>query len=120
MRQYGIAADSLERVFDFRDDDSFAILEVPGKSMREQTLNMYILTGLGTFLATGSRQFTDALARSNCEEHSCYDQANHAKTLKEKHPEFNGDKSNGWSVTVPGIKRGAELVKAVGDAASNK
>jgi hypothetical protein len=118
MKQYGIASAHVERVFDFRDDGTFAILDVPGSAMREQTLNIYILTGLGTFLATGGRQFADPLARAYCEEHSCLDGPNHSKTLGGKHPEFSGDKNNGWSITVPGIKRGAELVKQVAEAAS--
>lgn len=116
MKQYGIAHEHLERVFSFHKDGTFAILDVPGKGMRDKTLNMYILTGLGTFLATGERFFTDALARGNCEAHSCLDSPNHAKTLGAKHPEFSGDKNNGWSIAIPGIRRGAELVKAAGAA----
>ena len=118
MKQYGVSSEQAESVFDFRDNDTFAILGVPGASMREQTLNMYVLTGLGTFLATGGRHFNDALARAYCEEHSCLDGPNHSKTLGVKHPEFSGDKGNGWTVTVPGLKRGAELVKQVAGAAS--
>jgi hypothetical protein len=118
MKQYGITHEQAERVFDFRADGTFAILDVPGKGKREQTLNMYVLTGLGTFLATGERQFADDLARDNCDTHSCLDTPNHSKYLGSKHPEFNGDKASGWSITVPGIRRGAELVKEVADAAS--
>lgn len=118
MKQYGITAELLESVFDFREDNTFAILDAPGNSMREQALHIYVLTGLGTFLATGERLFTDDLARANCAEHSCLDGSNHAKTLSGKHPEFNGDKNSGWTITVPGLKRGAELVKQVADKAA--
>jgi hypothetical protein len=114
MRQYNIANAHLEHVFDFRNDGSFALLDVAGTAKREQTLNTYILTGLGTYLATGERAFSDALARGNCEAHSCLDVSNHSKTLAAKHPEFNGDKSSGWTITIPGIRRGAELVKQIG------
>ncbi len=116
MKQYGITHEQAEHVFDFSADGNFAILEVPGKSMREQTLNTYILTGLATFLATGERRFADDLARANCDTHSCLDSPNHAKTLGGKHPEFNGDKASGWQITVPGIRRGAELMKEVAGA----
>ncbi|MBN9022198.1 MAG: hypothetical protein J0H08_08920 [Rhizobiales bacterium] len=105
-------------MFAFNEDNTFAILDVPGSTVREKALNMYVLTGLGTFLATGDRKFTDALARTKCKEHSCLDAGNHAKTLSGKHPEFHGDKGGGWTVTIPGLKRGAELVKQVADRAS--
>jgi hypothetical protein len=118
MKQYGITYEQAERVFDFRADGTFSILDVPGKGKREQSLNMYVLTGLGTFLATGERKFADDLARTNCDTHSCLDSPNHAKTLGGKHPEFNGDKASGWSITVPGIRRGAQLVKEVAEAAT--
>jgi hypothetical protein len=118
MKQYGITHEQVERVFDFRADGTFAVVDVPGKGKREQTLNMYILTGLGTFLATGERQFSDSLARSNCDTHSCLDAPNHAKYLGSRHPEFNGDKASGWSITVPGIRRGAALLKDVAEAAA--
>lgn len=116
MKQYEITNELAEHVFDFNADGGFAILDVPGKSKRDQTLNVYILTGLGTFLATGERRFADDLARANCDTHSCLDSANHAKTLGAKHPEFNGDKASGWQITVPGIRRGAVLIKEVAGA----
>lgn len=118
MNQYDLTTEQVERVFEFQDDNTFAIFDVPGSSTRERALNMYILTGLGTFLATGERKFTDSLARAKCKEHSCLDAANHAKTLNAKHPEFHGDKKSGWTVTVPGLKRGTELVKQMADRAS--
>jgi hypothetical protein len=117
MQQYGLAEGHAERVFDFRDDGTFSVLDVAGKSKREQAINAYILTGLGVFLATGERSFPDTLARAICEAHGCLDAPNHAKTLGSKHPEFTGDKSSGWSITIPGIKRGVVLVKETAEAA---
>lgn len=118
MKQYNLTAQQLEPVFDFREDGTFSILDLPGNTIKEKALNTYIMTGLGTFLATGNRQFSDDLARSNCSEHSCLDTGNHSKTLSSKHPEFTGDKSNGWSITVPGLKRGSELVRSMTEAKS--
>jgi hypothetical protein len=118
MDQHGVSAEAMDKVFHFKDDGSFETHDVPGKSMREKTLNTYILTGVGNFLASNNRTFDDSLARGFCEKMGCYDKANHAAHLK-KHrgAEFSGDKSKGYTVTNVGIKRGAALVKELAGAA---
>lgn len=116
-RQYGVPTDHVDRVFNFHADGTFAIIAVPGKSKREMTLNTYVLVGLGTFIASGQRDFTDAVAREACRAHACYDQGNHASTLKGKHPAFVA-KGDDWSLTIPGIKDGIALMKEVVDEAS--
>jgi len=111
MRQNGVSAEELDQVFHFNDDGTFDLLHTPGKSKKEQTLNTYILTGLGKYLATQERGFDDATARAFCETIGCYDQANHAAHIKGKGPEFTGDKNKGYSLTNPGVRRGVALVK---------
>ncbi|SRR5579871_696682 len=118
MKQHGVPAEELDQVFHFNGDGSFDIHDAPGRSKREKTLNTYILTGFGKFLATGDRAFDDAMARGFCETIGCYDAANHAAHLKKyKGPEFSGDKSKGYSLTNAGLKRGAALVKEIAGAA---
>ena len=114
MKQNSVSTEELDQVFHFNSDGSFDLLNAPGKSKKQQTLNTYILTGLGKYLASGGdRGFDDATARQFCETIGCYDQANHAVHLKNRGPEFTGDKHKGWSLTNPGVKRGAALVKEV-------
>ncbi len=117
MRQYGVSADELDLAFHFKEG-SFEVLDVPGKSDREKTLNAYILTGLGTYLTTGERAFGDAAARGLCVKIGCYDANNHSSTIKHHgSPEFTGDKKKGYTLTTPGVKRGAGLVKELAGAA---
>lgn len=112
LKQHDVSTDELDQVFHFADDGTFAIHDVPGSSAKEKSLNVYILTGLGTFLATGKRAFADDAARQYCQTLGCYDAANHATHLKNfKGAEFTGDKKKGFSITNPGIKKGAALVK---------
>lgn len=119
MKQHSVSAEELDQVFHFGPENSFDLLHAPGKSKKEQTLNTYILTGLGHYLAsTGDRSFDDATARAFCERIGCYDQANHAAHLKSRGPEFTGEKSRGYGLTNPGIRRGAALVKEVSNSAS--
>jgi hypothetical protein len=116
MRQNNVSPEELEEVFHFNGEE-FDIHAAPGTSKKEQTLNTYILTGLGTFLAKGERTFADATARSFCDKLGCSDPTNHAKHLKARGNEFGGDKAKGYTMTNPGLRRGAELVKTVAGSA---
>jgi hypothetical protein len=118
MEQYDVSPEELDRVFHFKGDGTFEIHDVPGKSKKEQTLNTYILTGVGKALVSNDRTFDDAMARGFCERIGCYDKANHATHLKNyKGGEFSGDKSRGYSLTNIGLKRGAALVKEMAGTA---
>jgi hypothetical protein len=117
MKQYGVSAKELDRVFHFNADGSFAIHDSPGKSKRDKTLHTYILVGIGNFLTTNDRAFDDKLARRFCKTIGCYDAPNHAAFLRNKGPEFSGDKSKGYSLTKIGVKRSAALVKELARAA---
>lgn len=112
MKQNEVSAEELDRVFHFDGDGTFDLLHAPGKSKKEQTVNTYVLTGLGKYLTANDRAFDDATARANCEKMGCFDKSNHATHIKNQ-PEFTGDRSKGYSITNPGIKRGAALVKEV-------
>jgi hypothetical protein len=116
LKQNNVSADELDLVFHFGADGTFDIHDAPGKSRKEKTLNAYVLTGLGKYLTTGQREFDDALARGFCHTIGCYDNANHATYLKDKGPEFTGDKSKGYTLTNPGMKKGRMLVKAMAGA----
>ncbi|MGY8662463.1 hypothetical protein Q3C01_08855 [Bradyrhizobium sp. UFLA05-109] len=119
MKQNSVSAEELDQVFHFGSDGAFDLLNAPGRSKKEQTLNTYILTGLGKYLSSsGDRTFDDATARQFCETIGCYDQANHAAHLKNRGPEFTGDKNKGYALTNPGVKRGAVLVKEVAGASA--
>jgi hypothetical protein len=118
MEQQGISSEELDRVFHFKDDGTFDIHDVPGKSRRVKTLNTYILTGVGKSLVSNDRTFPDSMARDFCEKIGCYDKANHAAHLKNhKGAEFSGDKNKGYSLTNIGMKHGAALVKELAGAA---
>jgi hypothetical protein len=118
MKQNGVSPDELDQVFLFNGDGSFDIHSAPGKSKREQTLNTYILTGVGQFLATNTKTFADKLARGFCESIGCLDAANHAAHIKNyTGSEFSGSKSKGYTVTNVGLKRGAALVKELASTA---
>jgi hypothetical protein len=118
MEKYSVSPEEFDQVFHFRDDGTFDIHGAPGRSKKEQMLNTYILTGLGKFLTTSERTFDDATARGFCDTIGCYDAANHAVHIKNKGPEFSGDKKKGYSLTNVGVSRGAALVKELAGGAA--
>jgi hypothetical protein len=93
-------------------DDGVHIIEIPGKSNKEKTRNAYVLMGAANLLGTGEAKFTDKEARELCERFGFYDPTNHTKYMKGGN-EFTGTKAKGWTLTAPGLKRAAEIVKSV-------
>lgn len=112
MKQNNVSDEDLERVFHTsKDDAEFIASSVPGKSKKDQTFNAYILLGISKLISTGNPFFEDKEARELCVKQGCYDSANHATYFKDKSNELAGTKEKGWTVTAPGLKSGALLVK---------
>jgi hypothetical protein len=120
MGQNGISVAEVQQVFHVTDGKAEVIAALPGRNKKEQTYSAYVLTGLGQFLVTGNAAFTDKAARSLCEASGCYDSANHAAYLKDRGSEFTGSKEKGWTLTVPGLKRGADLLKELSSSSDRR
>lgn len=113
-KQTGISEEELELVF-HQDGEATSVIasSVPGKNTAQKVINCYLLTGLSEFLRTGDANFTDKAARALCTAFGCFDTTNHAKYMNTKGNEFTGSKEKGWTLTAPGKKRGATLVKEI-------
>ena len=117
MSQNGVSEDELQQVFQIGDGAAEVIAsEIPGRNDKERTFNVYILIGISKLLATGSPAFDDKAARLLCKSSGCFTGGNHAAHLASHGNEFTGSKEKGWVLTSPGLKRGAELVKALSKA----
>jgi hypothetical protein len=113
-KQSGITPEQLQQVFHVSDGKVDVIAsEIPGASTKERTVNAYVLAGLAKYLATGDPKFDDKSARSVCSTSGCYDNTNHATYLKARGNLFAGTKDAGWSLTTPGLRHAAELVKTL-------
>jgi hypothetical protein len=114
MKQNTISMDQLEEVFHIADSSAEVIAsEIPGNNDKEKTYNVYVLTGIAGFLATGNANFDDKSARALCKSSGCFNTANHAAYLGSRGNEFTGSKEKGWILTAPGLKRGANLIKEI-------
>lgn len=112
MKQSGVSLEDLQQVFHLENGNADVIAgEIPGKNKKEKTYSAYILTGLSKLLSTGTPTFDDKAGRALCESSGCYDPANHSVHIKERGNEFTGTKEKGWSLTAPGLRRAAVLVK---------
>jgi hypothetical protein len=111
-RQHGVTDEQLSQGFHCHDGRADVIVsEMPGKTVAEKVINAYVLTGLSSLLASGEVAFSDKAARELCQTAGCYDGSNHSAYLKNKGNLFTGSKDQGWLLTTPGLKRGAELIK---------
>lgn len=112
MKKNGVTSAQLEHYFHF-DQGRVVPIALPGNatSKRDQTANAYLTVGLASYLATGDASFSDADARTFCDQSGCYDKPNHAKTVKAFGNRVTGSKSTGWKLTAPGLSAAADLVK---------
>lgn len=111
MKQNGITTDQLQQAFHVADGTADFIGTLPGANKKEQTYNAYVVAGISQLLLKGDPSFDDKTARALCTNAGCYDSANHSSHLKGRGNEFTGSKEKGWTLTAPGLKRGAEIVK---------
>ncbi|WP_440641197.1 hypothetical protein ACSHT2_08660 [Bradyrhizobium sp. PUT101] len=113
MRQNGLTALHLSEVFHFEDSGAEIIAsEVPGSSTRDKVKNAYVLLGLSNFLVNGTPTVGDKAGRSVCERFGIYDKTNHSKAFKGGN-ELTGSANAGWTVTAPGLRHAATLVKQI-------
>lgn len=112
MKQNGVTDEELQQVFHIAEGDVEIIApHMPGRNKKEQTYAAYILTGIAQLLASGAPTFQDKTARALCSSAGCYDPANHSTHIRDRSNEFTGTKDKGWTLTAPGLKRAAEIIK---------
>ena len=113
MKQNDLSPDQLQQVFHI-DGETIEIIasEVPGKNNREKVRNAYVLTGTAGLLSTGDPKFSDKAGRTLCEQSGFYDSSNHTKYMKGGN-EFTGSADKGWTLTNPGLKAAANLIKDI-------
>lgn len=112
MKQHNVTQEDIEQVFHVEKDDVEVIApSIPGKTRREQTANVYILSGARALLATDSAAFDDADAVSLCKHIGCYDTNNHTANRRSTGNCMSGDRKKGFVLPAPGLKAAAELVR---------
>jgi hypothetical protein len=116
MKRYDVTEEQLGHVFHIDGGSEVIAAEAPGKSIKQKTINAYVLTGISSLISTGEARFDDKTARKVCKNMGCLSETNHATHIKEKGNVIGGSKDAGWTLTGPGLKAGAELVKGLAGA----
>jgi hypothetical protein len=114
MKQNQVSDQELQLIFHIADGKvEIVAAEIPGKDGKAKSINAYILQGLASFLNSGVAKFDDKSARALCVKYGCYSAANHAVYMKAIGNKAAGSKETGWTLTSPGLKVAAELVKGL-------
>lgn len=112
MSRNKVTAEEIAHVFHVDGETVDVIVDtVPGRNQKAQAINAYMLTGVAEFLKTGDAKFTDKVARETCKKLGCYAETNHSTHMKKPGNVLSGSKESGWTITGPGMKAAAELVK---------
>ena len=113
MKKYDITEEQLGHVFHLGSNHEVIAAEAPGSSSKQQTINAYVLTGISAFLSTGEVSFEDESARKVCKAMGCFNVGNHSAYMRDKGNVLGGSKEAGWTLTGPGLKSGADLIKGL-------
>lgn len=117
MKRHGISTEELEQVYHLGSEGIEIIAsDIPGRS-GQQVRHVYLLSGIQQLLSDGRPVFADGAARAVCGSFGCYDPGNHSKYVASFKNEVSGNKERGWTLTTPGLKRAAELIKKIAEAA---
>jgi len=112
MKTHKVSQDQLDLMFHVENGVADVIAaDAPGKNGKEKTINCYILAGVAALLQSGEPKFDDKAGRAVAEKLGCYSSGNHATYMKDRGNVLSGSKDGGWSLTGPGLKAGADLVK---------
>lgn len=112
LSQNRIPPERMEEIFHIDGSNVELILvEMIGKSRREQTINCYLLEGLRSLIATGEPTLADSEVVALCKKYKCHDVANHAAYRRQSANYLAGDKDRGFVLSAPGLRAAAEIVR---------
>lgn len=118
MKQNSLTAEMFEPIFHFEDGKvQVSAVEVPGGGKKGQTKNCYLLEGARCLLETDAPKFTDADAVGLCKSLGCHDSTNHAANRRGLGNIVTGTKDSGFTLTAPGLKAAAVLIKEMATSA---
>ncbi len=107
LKRNNITKEQLDQVFHITAESTGLIVDdVPGKST-EKVQDVYVLTGVLSFLQSGNMKIEDKKAKELCKKFNCFD-SNHSKRMN---CSYFIESKNDWELTALGLKRGVELIK---------
>ncbi len=111
LTQNRIQRERLEEFFHLDGDMDILVAEVPGTSKREQTKNCYLVAGARALLSSGEATVSEGDVVALCKRYKCYDSTNHATYRKQAGNYLAGDKGKGFTLSAPGLRAAADLLR---------
>lgn len=113
MKQEGVTFAELEEVFHIDDGGKVELIAttIPGTSKREQTGNVYLLSGIRSLLESDEPTVDNTVAVEYCKHVTCYDKNNHTANRGALGNKITGSIANGFTLPAPGLKSAAAVVK---------
>lgn len=119
MKRAGLTSKEMNRVFSIDlDEIDLTTPKVPGDSKRERVHNVFRLTAIAAYLATGAARVKHEDLKEACSHYDAYDVGNHAKYLKGLGREISGTKESGYTLTATGITSATRLIQEMTKQAS--
>jgi hypothetical protein len=121
MRANALTNETVAKVFHpLGPGAQLVISDLPGKGKAGQQINLALLLAVGGALEDGVFNCSLEELRNLCLHYNCYDGSNFAANLRNSKDLFkNFRKGEDLELTGAGLKRAAELVKAVAAGASS-
>jgi len=112
MVQNQVSRECLDQVFHINNGNAEIIVaDVSGKTRKEKTVNCYLLAGIRSLLSSDNSRFGDKEALEICHLADAYDKSNHTTNRKSLGNRMSGERSTGFTLTVPGLRDAAKLIK---------
>lgn len=116
MVKHQIEQSFLDNLFHIEDEVVELIADsVPGRSKKDKTINCYLLVGIKNLIQNDEAKFQDKEALEFCQRTLSYDKNNHTTHRQALSSRASGDRSSGFSLTVPGLRDAAKLVKEMSE-----
>ncbi len=116
MKMNGLDHAMVAAVFHVDDGAAEVIGGIAGATEKERTINTYLLAGVCALLGSGAPKFAEADAVKLCKHLGCHNRGNHANYRGAAGKALVGSREKGWTLTAPGLRRAAELVKEMAGA----
>lgn len=112
LRQHRLMESQLHQIFHIAGETVELIAnEVPGNTKKERTINCYLLVGVRNLIEGDEAKFEDKEALEYCQLTGSYDKNNHTTNRQALSNRMSGDRRHGFSLTVPGLRAAAELIR---------
>lgn len=114
MVQHKVTDAHLDQIYHIDGTVELIAHSVPGATKKEKTINCYLLVGVRSLIQNDEPKFSDKEGMEFCQITQAYDKNNHTTNRQALSNRVSGDRRTGFTLTVPGLRDAANLIKSMG------